>query len=46
VPRDEEHDTQVKWLYDWWQLIDGWISEHRPPGTESGVAGAAGETAG
>jgi 1-acyl-sn-glycerol-3-phosphate acyltransferase len=28
VPRDVGHDTQVKWLYDWWQLIDAWISDH------------------
>jgi 1-acyl-sn-glycerol-3-phosphate acyltransferase len=31
VPRDASHEAQVKWLYDWWQLIDGWISENRPP---------------
>jgi hypothetical protein len=28
VPRDAGHETQVKWLYDWWQLIDAWISDH------------------
>jgi 1-acyl-sn-glycerol-3-phosphate acyltransferase len=32
VPREASHETQVKWLYDWWQLIDAWISENRPPG--------------
>jgi 1-acyl-sn-glycerol-3-phosphate acyltransferase len=32
VPRDAGHEAQVKWLYDWWQLIDGWISDHRPAG--------------
>jgi 1-acyl-sn-glycerol-3-phosphate acyltransferase len=28
VPRDAGHETQTKWLYDWWQLIDAWISDH------------------
>lgn len=32
VPRAADHETQVKWLYDWWQLIDAWISENRPAG--------------
>ena len=32
VPRDAEREAQVKWLYDWWQLIDGWITEHHPAG--------------
>ena len=44
VPRDAGHETQVKWLYDWWQLIDGWITENRPadaPGSAS--APGAGE---
>jgi 1-acyl-sn-glycerol-3-phosphate acyltransferase len=30
VPRWADHEAQVKWLYDWWQLIDAWISEYRP----------------
>jgi 1-acyl-sn-glycerol-3-phosphate acyltransferase len=30
VPRQADHEAQVKWLYDWWQRIDSWISEHRP----------------
>ncbi len=30
VPRSEEHETQVLWLYDWWKRIDSWISENRP----------------
>ena len=34
VPREAGHESQVKWLYDWWQLIDAWISEHRPPGAD------------
>ena len=28
VPR--ERDEVVRWLYDWWERIDGWIAEHRP----------------
>src|ERR1700760_3142371 len=47
VPRDAGHEAQVKWLYDWWQLIDAWISAHRPadaPGSaepsESGLPGS------
>jgi 1-acyl-sn-glycerol-3-phosphate acyltransferase len=32
VPRSAGHEAQVKWLYDWWQRIDSWISEHRPDG--------------
>jgi 1-acyl-sn-glycerol-3-phosphate acyltransferase len=30
VPRDADHETQVQWLYDWWQRIDAWITENRP----------------
>jgi 1-acyl-sn-glycerol-3-phosphate acyltransferase len=30
VPRSAGHEAQEKWLYDWWQCIDSWISEHRP----------------
>jgi 1-acyl-sn-glycerol-3-phosphate acyltransferase len=30
VPRSADHETQVKWLYDWWQRIDAWVTEHRP----------------
>ena len=30
VPRSAGHEAQVKWLYDWWERIDGWITEHRP----------------
>ena len=36
VPRSAGHEAQVKWLYDWWQRIDAWITEHRladTPGT-------------
>jgi len=27
IPRDADHDVQVKWLYDWWARIDAWITE-------------------
>jgi 1-acyl-sn-glycerol-3-phosphate acyltransferase len=30
VPRSAEHEAQVKWLYDWWERIDTWISENHP----------------
>ncbi len=26
VPRSVTRDTQVTWLYDWWQRIDAWIA--------------------
>ena len=26
VPRDADHEAQLRWLYDWWQRIDAWIS--------------------
>jgi hypothetical protein len=32
VPRSDDHEAQVRWLYDWWALIDRWISEDRPSG--------------
>jgi 1-acyl-sn-glycerol-3-phosphate acyltransferase len=32
VPRDADHESQVQWLYDWWQRIDAWISENRQAG--------------
>jgi len=30
VPRGADHEAQVLWLYDWWERIDGWITENRP----------------
>jgi 1-acyl-sn-glycerol-3-phosphate acyltransferase len=39
VPRSAPHEAQVKWLYDWWQLIDAWITAHQPEDT-----GQPGET--
>src|SRR5215468_10437146 len=32
VPRSAGHEAQVRWLYDWWQRIDTWISQNRPDG--------------
>jgi 1-acyl-sn-glycerol-3-phosphate acyltransferase len=32
VPREAENEAQVKWLYDWWQLIDAWVTAHHPEG--------------
>ena len=32
VPRDADYESQVQWLYDWWQRIDAWITENRPSG--------------
>jgi 1-acyl-sn-glycerol-3-phosphate acyltransferase len=39
VPRSASHDTQVSWLYDWWQRIDAWITEEHaaPRGTGPAV---------
>src|SRR5215468_2494833 len=29
VPRGTDYQTQLRWLYDWWQRIDAWItSQH------------------
>jgi len=28
VPRSDDHDAQVRWLYDWWERIDSWISQN------------------
>jgi 1-acyl-sn-glycerol-3-phosphate acyltransferase len=33
VPRDAEYETQERWLYDWWERIDAWITENRPGGS-------------
>lgn len=27
VPRSLDHEAQVRWLYDWWERIDTWISQ-------------------
>jgi 1-acyl-sn-glycerol-3-phosphate acyltransferase len=26
VPRGADHETQVAWLFDWWERLDGWIT--------------------
>ncbi len=41
VPRTATHEAQVKWLYDWWQLIDSWVSENRPGGAPPAAVPAA-----
>jgi hypothetical protein len=33
VPRTADHEAQLQWLYDWWELIDAWISQDRQTGT-------------
>ncbi|HET7243814.1 MAG TPA: 1-acyl-sn-glycerol-3-phosphate acyltransferase [Streptosporangiaceae bacterium] len=40
VPRDADYETQVQWLYDWWQRIDTWITENRPSGAQAPVLSA------
>lgn len=35
VPRDRER--LGPWLYDWWEQIDAWITEHRSNGTNMGA---------
>ena len=32
VPRHADYESQVQWLYDWWQRIDAWITDNRPAG--------------
>jgi len=27
VPRGVDHETQVAWLFDWWERLDEWITE-------------------
>jgi 1-acyl-sn-glycerol-3-phosphate acyltransferase len=27
VPRGADHETQVAWLFDWWERLDGWITK-------------------
>jgi hypothetical protein len=29
VPGPDDREAQLTWLYDWWQRIDGWISQNR-----------------
>jgi 1-acyl-sn-glycerol-3-phosphate acyltransferase len=37
VPRGADHESQVAWLFDWWERLDGWITE------ESGSLPAIGQ---
>ena len=37
VPRGADHETQVAWLFGWWERLDGWITE------ESGSAATIGQ---
>jgi 1-acyl-sn-glycerol-3-phosphate acyltransferase len=30
VPRGASRDTQVAWLYDWWERLDAWIAAENP----------------
>jgi len=30
VPRQGSREDQVRWLYDWWERVDAWITENRP----------------
>jgi hypothetical protein len=30
VPRSAGHEAQVRWLYEWWALIDAWIAQNTP----------------
>jgi 1-acyl-sn-glycerol-3-phosphate acyltransferase len=38
VPRTADHEAQMLWLYDWWKLIDTWISDNRPGDDETAAA--------
>jgi 1-acyl-sn-glycerol-3-phosphate acyltransferase len=40
VPRAADHEAQVRWLYDWWQRIDSWITSQQP-GAAPDAPGAA-----
>jgi 1-acyl-sn-glycerol-3-phosphate acyltransferase len=30
VPRDADYEAQLRWLYDWWQRVDAWITAQNP----------------
>ena len=30
VPRDADDETRLRWLYDWWQRVDAWITAQDP----------------
>ena len=44
VPRSASRDTQVTWLYDWWQRIDAWITVENATPPAPAAAGLGGET--
>jgi hypothetical protein len=35
VPRGAGQEEQLRWLYDWWELIDSWVTDNRPGGTQT-----------
>jgi 1-acyl-sn-glycerol-3-phosphate acyltransferase len=39
VPSADSHDTQITWLYDWWERIDAWITAENPAGSGLVVPG-------
>lgn len=36
VPRAASRDTQLTWLYDWWERIDAWITAETPAASGTG----------
>jgi 1-acyl-sn-glycerol-3-phosphate acyltransferase len=46
VPRDASHDAQVKWLYDWWERVDAWITDSNARASEAPEAPEAPEVPG
>ncbi|HEY1820660.1 MAG TPA: 1-acyl-sn-glycerol-3-phosphate acyltransferase [Trebonia sp.] len=38
VPRGASRDTQVAWLYDWWERVDAWITAENPAEPELAAA--------
>ena len=30
VPRSADRASQERWLYEWWERVDSWISLNRP----------------
>jgi 1-acyl-sn-glycerol-3-phosphate acyltransferase len=46
VPRDASHDAQVKWLYEWWERVDAWITDSNARAQEAPEAREAPEAPG
>jgi hypothetical protein len=42
VPRDASRDTQVSWLYDWWERIDAWITAENRAAEDQAAASLSG----